>query len=388
MDSAVGVLVERVTAPSAAEYDEVGEGASVTYPIIFLMGMIANTSVILTIVFGRKLSRTLVLIGNMATADLLMLFTGCYLRYYDRFDAIANTWSCKVFNAADIMFLQISSSSILVMAYERLLKVTDQSNLLREQQYKKQLVVCLFTWMFGCLVAMPAMVFSKLHDQVVACVPTWTPEFGKIYEHMLFLTTYCFPGILIAIIYSLIVYKTKSVLSLVSSSALYQNSVVRMLLALVALFWIFHLPFWLCYFRAMYASPSSYCSKFWMESAIVFTYVNATVNPFLYAIITTSNCSLTGNPCDFGFDEPNSQDIDENSDGNREDEDNEGQTANQWRSPQALHTSRKNSPIELNEKSRPNINTEEIHLGETAAHSTGCVKIVTLFEDVIHTYEV
>ena len=68
-------------ADNSGEESMNGKGASVTYPIIFLMGIIANSSVLLTILFGRKLTRTIVLIANMSIADLLMLFTGCYLRY-------------------------------------------------------------------------------------------------------------------------------------------------------------------------------------------------------------------------------------------------------------------------------------------------------------------
>ena len=65
------------------------------------------------------------------------------------------------------------------------------------------------------------------------------------------------------------------------------------------------------------------CSNFWMESAIVFTYMNATVNPFLYAIITTTNCSLSGVWCDFDIDDDQDnndvKDNEEDSDENEKD---------------------------------------------------------------------
>ena len=176
------------------EVEETAKGASVTYPIIFLMGILANSSVLITIIFGHKLTRTIVLIANMSTADLLLLFTGCYLRYYDRFVSIANTPFCKIFNAADIMFLQISSLTILAMSYERLVKVTDRGHLTRESKAKPQIVICGLIWLFAFVISLPAAFYAELHSNVIACVSTYSESVGIRYNSVLFATTYCIPG--------------------------------------------------------------------------------------------------------------------------------------------------------------------------------------------------
>ena len=57
------------------------------------------------------------------------------------------------------------------------------------------------------------------------------------------------------------------------------------------------------YFQNLAKRPSIIDSSFlfyqlWMEGSVVFTYVNAAVNPILNSILTTSNCSPSGITCD------------------------------------------------------------------------------------------
>ena len=237
--------------------------ATIFYPVVFLLGMLSNLWVLMTICLTRRrnLTRTVILIANMSIADLLMLFTGGYLRYYDKIVFLASAAMCKVFNAADIMLLQVSSLTILTMAYERLIMVTDRGNLTRERDYKKQLILCGIIWAIGVSVSIPAAYYATLHSKIIACVSTYSRNYGKGYNLGLFLTTYCIPGLLIAAIYSLIVWKTKSILSLVSSNSEHQSRVFRMLAALVTVFWVFHFPFWHCMFRAFWGSGADVCSK-------------------------------------------------------------------------------------------------------------------------------
>ena len=100
--------------------------------------------------------------------------------------------------------------------YLKKFQVTERGNLIRETEYKSQMVTCGVVWVIALLIASPMLIYSDLHPEFTACVPTWNPNFGTGYQIFLFLTTYCIPGMLIAIIYSLIIYKTKSILSVMS----------------------------------------------------------------------------------------------------------------------------------------------------------------------------
>ena len=199
------------------------------------------------------------------------------------------------------------------------------------------MVVCGFICLVGLITSAPAAIYGELHSKEIACIATYTQSFQIRYHVYLFVATYCIPGVIIALIYSLIIYKTKSVLSVLSSHTLHQSRIFRMLAALVGLFWLFHFPFWLCMFRAIFGPQGYHCSPFWRESAIVFTYVNATVNPFLYAIITTHNCTLSSLSCEFAEDDITEDQNDNDNNRSSDDERSGGDNSESVPQRQSVH---------------------------------------------------
>ena len=298
--------------------------SSFTYPVILLIGLTANAFVLLAILFKGKLTCTKILLANFALADLLMLLTGLYLRYYDQYSEVASKWLCRFFNAADVTMLQISSLSIIMLAYKRLNKLAGRSNLMRERNYKVQIIKCVIVWLFAIMISLPVFIYSDLHSDFTACISTWNPTFGTCYQVFLLLSTYCVPGMAIAVIYSILVRKTKTFLSIISNPTVPHSRIARIVASLVVVFWVLHFPFWFCNFWGMLEPSGGNCSNFWTERAIVLTYVNAMINPFLYGIVT-SKCSVDGLHC--GFDEEycsqddksdSEQDESEKSGGNKE----------------------------------------------------------------------
>ena len=111
--------------------------------------------------------------------------------------------------------------------------------------------VCGFIWIAGSVAAIPAAMFTELHENVIACISNYSESFMSRYYYFLFATTYCIPGVIIAFFYSIIAIKTDNILTLTANSSIHQRKIFRMIAALVALFWIFHLPFWVCLFRSV-----------------------------------------------------------------------------------------------------------------------------------------
>ena len=84
------------------------EFSSLIYVLILVMGLLANILIFFAILLYGKLTRTKVLLVNVALADFFMLITGFYLRFYDQFPEVASKWLCRYFNSADVIMLQVS----------------------------------------------------------------------------------------------------------------------------------------------------------------------------------------------------------------------------------------------------------------------------------------
>ena len=180
---------------------------------------------------------------------------------------------------------QVSSLSIVLLAYERLLRLTEGNDLVRESKIKSQLLACGVVWVLAVIISTPTFVYSDLHSDFTACIATWGTKFGSFYQILLFTSTYGLPGLAIAVIYSIIVRKTNTILSIISNtgpSGPSHSVIARVVACLVLVFWVLHFPFWVCQIWAIFGTAGKTCSNYWKEIAIVLTYVHAVVNPLLY----------------------------------------------------------------------------------------------------------
>ncbi|XP_075242802.1 urotensin-2 receptor-like isoform X1 [Convolutriloba macropyga] len=257
--------------------------SALMYPPIFTIGIVVNLIVLCTFYSAGKLTKIIVLVCNMAFADFCMLCTGSYLQYY-RILSLGDDLLCQVMNAADVSFLHVSAFTIVVIAFERFIRLNYPHIIVHENNYVPEILACVGIWTFAIVSAVPMIVHGGFDGE--NCHNTMSESFTKVYFTIIFMTSYIIPGIIVGYLYTSIIVKTCSSLDTQVIQPTNQHRITQMLAAIIVLFWSFHMPFWYCLFNALYANYQSQHFTY----AIVLTYLNAATDPFLYFMLRTYHC--------------------------------------------------------------------------------------------------
>ena len=257
--------------------------SALMYPPIFTIGIIVNLIVFCTFYSAGKLSKIVVLVCNMAVADFCMLLTGSYLQYYQVL-SLGNETLCQVMNAADIAFLHVSAFTIVVIAFERFIRLNYPHFIVHENSYYPEVLVCGIIWILAAAAAMPVVYHGGFDGE--NCNNSMAENFSRVYFSVIFFTSYIVPGVVVGLLYTSIIVKTCSSANAQVLQPINQHRITQMLAAIIALFWLFHMPFWYCLIKTMwFREPSEHFTY-----AVVLTYLNATTNPFMYFMLRTYHC--------------------------------------------------------------------------------------------------
>ena len=208
-----------------------------------------------------------------------MIFTGCYLRYYGHLGLGSNI-SCKVYNAGDVVFLHVSAYTIATIAFQRYLKVLCPSLHNQEVKYRAELILSLFIWVIGIVSSIPVFIHGGFAGN--NCINDMHSEVKQLYFLGIFLTSFIIPGSMISYFY-IILLQANSEMVMSPSDRVEQSAMVRMLMFLIIIFWVFHIPFWYMFLQHIFLNETS--GHF--SLAVCCTYLAAALNPLCYFFVST-----------------------------------------------------------------------------------------------------
>ncbi|XP_063711871.1 somatostatin receptor type 2-like [Symsagittifera roscoffensis] len=265
----------------------------------FISGLVINLLaffIALIIFWNTPIIRRFIV--NMISADLMLLITGFYLKF-KRVFRLVSVVSCKIIFTTDIALLHVSCYTIVLIAfyrYSKLFPVQVGPHSLGQFFSKPKFLnlTLLILWIIPFIIASPMAYYSTFDSEFVKCDSEMPYDFQTFYNLLTFVSSYVIPGIAVTFLYSRIISKTRSAISMSANSSDETSrhvNMMRFLTYVVLAFWILHLPFWCCNLGStfeIYEFPRSF-----LHFSIILTYVNAALNPFLYALLSVdcARCS-------------------------------------------------------------------------------------------------
>ena len=239
-------------------------------------------------------------IVNMISADLMLLITGFYLKF-KRVFLLESVVSCKMVFTSDIALLHVSCYTIVLIAfyrYSKLFPVQVGPHSLGHFFSKPKFLYLTFLilWMIPFIIASPMAYYSTFDSELMKCDSEMPYDFQTFYNLLTFLSSYVIPGIAVTFLYSRIISKTRSAISMSvnnSDETSRHVNMMRFLTYVVLAFWILHLPFWCCNLASTFEINEF--PRTFLHFSIILTYVNAALNPFLYALLSVdcARCSCS-----------------------------------------------------------------------------------------------
>ncbi|XP_045839942.1 urotensin-2 receptor [Meles meles] len=232
---------------------------------------------------------------SLALADLLYLLSipfivATYVTQRWHFGDLG----CRVLFSLDFLTMHASIFTLTVMSSERYAAVLRPlATARRSKAYRK--VLALGAWLLALLLALPVVLAVRLvrRGRKSLCLPVWGPRAHRAYLTLLFGTSIAGPGLVIGLLYARLAraYWRSQRASFPQTRRLPNPRVLRLIAAIVLLFWACFLPFWLWQLLAQYrgAAPlSPRAARLVNYLTTCLTYGNSCVDPFLYTLLSRS----------------------------------------------------------------------------------------------------
>ncbi|XP_065069209.1 somatostatin receptor type 2-like [Rhopilema esculentum] len=183
------------------------------YAIVFIVGVTGNTLVLLTVTSKRMRSVRNLLIGNLATADLITLLVCLPITVAGLFMSWPfGPFICSyLFPLTDVL-VSVSIVTLCVITMDRFRAIVHP--FAQKMTLKVTIIVIALIWLFSYLVvALPLVQFMKIRPSKggrLVCVASWPKQvYGKIYRAVILTFLYIIPVILVFLSFVRIVKKIR-----------------------------------------------------------------------------------------------------------------------------------------------------------------------------------
>ncbi|XP_068192132.1 somatostatin receptor type 5-like [Antennarius striatus] len=265
---------------------------AVVYTVVFVVGFLGNALAIYVVLrFAKLMSVTNIYILNLAVADVIYILgipflgTNNVLSYWPYGDLF-----CKVCMTADAMSQFASTFCLTLMSIDRCLAVVRP---IPSRKWRKPVVakaLCVLVWVASFLTVLSVTIYAHVQEDFNTCNITW-PHPPKVWAIVFILYTaslgFFLPLLVISICYMLIVFKVRIAGLRVGrgKGRRSERKVTRMVIVMVAVFVVCWLPFYTTNIvNLIYTIPEDNTTIYFI--LVILTYVNSSVNPFLYAFLS------------------------------------------------------------------------------------------------------
>jgi len=285
----------------------------VAYTFISLIGLFGNT-LVLVVFYKSKELRSIVFyfVANMAVSDLV-LPVFAFPRAVGEIMNGPLTWmldgsigslSCKVATFLQDTSTAVSIESLVVIALERFVSVVhhERKSFLSSKKTRRAVLGC--TWIVAIILHSPYLIVFKVlqANGKNFCVsmwssnPRWNMTIPVIYFVSIFTVLYALPFILVAVLYSAIVYKLQR-LDIPGCNCSQRRrrqernrTITIMAMIFVAAFFICWTPFFVYAFLLCFEWHLNLpCSQMnFRFTVLLIAHLNSAINPFIYFFCSKS----------------------------------------------------------------------------------------------------
>ncbi|XP_016423167.1 C-C chemokine receptor type 5-like isoform X1 [Sinocyclocheilus rhinocerous] len=261
------------------------------YSLVFILGFIGNGLVVWVLIrYRQKSNMTDVCLFNLALSDLLFLVSLPFWAHSAMDEWIFGKFMCHFITGLFTLGLYGSIFFMVLMTLDRYVVIVHAHSIFsRNRSAQMGLILASFIWMLSLFVSLPNIIFAKAKNETnikVSC----KSEFPKDSAWMSFtylkmhLLTLIIPLIIMSFCYSRII---PTLLSIKSQK---RHKVVRLILAVVAVYFLFWTPYNIVMFL-MYLQKHGYLlscewhtslslAMQWVETIAL---SHCCLNPIIYA---------------------------------------------------------------------------------------------------------
>ncbi|ELV14167.1 C-C chemokine receptor type 8 [Tupaia chinensis] len=161
---------------------------AVLYCLLFVVGLLGNSLVILVLVACKKLrSITDIYLLNLALSDLLFVFSFPFQTHYQLDQWVFGTVMCKVVSGFYYIGFFSSMFFITLMSVDRYLAIVHAVYAIKVRTARKGIVLSLAVWLTAIVASSPLLVFYQVEseDGVLQCYSFYNQQTlkWKIFTH-------------------------------------------------------------------------------------------------------------------------------------------------------------------------------------------------------------
>ncbi|XP_030077341.1 C-C chemokine receptor type 7 [Microcaecilia unicolor] len=254
------------------------------YTIIFLVGLLGNSLVMLTYIYFKRLKTvTDLYLLNLALADIIFLSTLPFWAF-----SVAHYWVfgdfCKVANCIYKMSFFSGMLLLMFISFDRYFAIVQAASAHRHRS--RALFVgklsCIFIWVLAFFFSIPDLIYSKVKSDSCTIIPGNSQDLSTILKISQMVVGFLIPFLVMLFCYSMIV-KTLN-----QARSFEKHKAIKVIIAVVVVFIVFQLPYNGVLLVKTISSPDCEKSK-QLDIADDITKSLACfrccLNPFLYAFI-------------------------------------------------------------------------------------------------------
>ncbi|KAM4705083.1 C-C chemokine receptor type 2 [Rhinophrynus dorsalis] len=263
---------------------------TIMYILVFLLGFIGNTLVILILIRYKKLKNmTDIYLLNLAISDLLFVFSLPFWAYY-----IANDWPfgnalCKLFSGVYLIGFYGASFFIILLTLDRYLAIVHAVFAMKARTIKSGIITSTLLWLIAILPSLPGFIFYKTQrqDDTYTCSPYYTKKWKLFCTFMMNILGLVIPLVVMIFCYTKIIYTL-----LRCRNEKKKHKAVTLIFIIMIVFLLFWMPYNIVYiiysFQDSEVLNNCETSKkldvaiMWAEAI---SYFHCCLNPIIYAFV-------------------------------------------------------------------------------------------------------
>ncbi|XP_047455312.1 probable C-C chemokine receptor type 3 isoform X2 [Mugil cephalus] len=264
----------------------------VLYSLVFILGFIGNGLVVCVLVKHRKQTNlTDICLFNLAISDLVFIFT---LPFYSHFLS-NNNWNfgefmCRFLSGCHMSGFFSSIFFMVVMTLDRYMVIMHAHRFSPYRTMRTATILTVFVWIVSICVSMPSFVFTKLTNQSNSLACNFTPENDAWNTYKVLSTNIL--GLLVPLLVMVVCY-SRIIPTLVNMRTVKRHRVVKLIISIVAIFFLFWTPYnitiFLLFLRSMDKIENGCTIDKNLRLSTVVTeaiaYSHCCLNPIIYAFV-------------------------------------------------------------------------------------------------------
>lgn len=288
-----GALPEYVSCDNSALKEFAKVFLPILYSLVFIIGFIGNGLVVCVLVKNRKQTNlTDICLLSLALSDLLFVLT---LPFYSHYIVVGH-WTfgdfmCRFTSGSHKTGFFSSIFFMVVMTLERHMVIMYARKVAQYRTLKAGVAITVVVWMLSVCVSLPAVIFTRVTNESDGLACRYVPENDawRLYD----IFTINILGLVIPLLVMIVSF-SRIIPIVMNIKSTQRHRVVKMLLSIVTVFFLFWTPYnvsiFLSYLKSGGILDNNMCDfEANLRLSIIvtetFAYSHCCLNPIIYAFV-------------------------------------------------------------------------------------------------------